>query len=107
MNMPGTVYSCPPSWEKCICHRSSRPGELNTTFITSGGPPLRVPLFMIAPRGRGAWIIPAGVSVHDRDARTGRMDHHFRVRGVHPVVQAKEEVDGPEGVIRAHQLELL
>src|SRR5262245_15445909 len=26
MNIPGTVYSCPLSWEKWICQRSSRPG---------------------------------------------------------------------------------
>src|SRR5262245_25072392 len=52
MNIPGTVYSWPLSCEKCICHKSSSPGDENTTFITSGGPPFRVPLFMIATRGR-------------------------------------------------------
>ena len=54
MNMPGTVYSWPLSSEKCICQRSSRPGDECSTFIASGWPPLRVPLFMIATRGRSA-----------------------------------------------------
>ena len=36
MNMPGTVYSCPLSWEKWICQRSSRPGEVWMIFIGSG-----------------------------------------------------------------------
>jgi len=55
MNKPGTVYSCPLSCEKWICHRSSRPGDEKIVFITSGCPPLRVPSFMIATRGRSAW----------------------------------------------------
>ena len=55
MNNPGTVYSCPLSCEKWICHRSSRPGEEYSVFITSGCPPLRVPLFMMATRGPSAW----------------------------------------------------
>jgi len=40
------VYSC-PLVPKCICQRSSRPGdECNGSIITSsGGPQLRVPLF--------------------------------------------------------------
>ena len=54
MNMPGTVYSCPLNCEKCICQRSSRPGEENSTFIASGWPPLRVPLFITATRGCSA-----------------------------------------------------
>ena len=54
MNIPGTVYSCPLSCEKCICQRSSSPGDACTVFITSGSPPLRVPLFMMATRGRMA-----------------------------------------------------
>src|SRR6476660_6797617 len=54
MNMPGTVYSCPLSCEKCICQTFSRPGDACNVFITSGCPPLRVPLFMIATRGRRA-----------------------------------------------------
>src|SRR5215831_19778904 len=27
INIPATVYSCPLSWEKCSCHRSSSPGD--------------------------------------------------------------------------------
>src|SRR5512145_1993899 len=54
MNMPGTVYSWPLSSEKWICHRSSSPGEEKIVFITSGSPPLRVPLFMMMTRGRTA-----------------------------------------------------
>jgi hypothetical protein len=33
---------------------SSRPGDVNKTFIASGCPPLRVPLFMTATRGASA-----------------------------------------------------
>src|SRR4029079_3088175 len=54
MNMPGAVYSCPPSSEKCTCQRSSRPGDENTVFIVGGCPPLRMPLFMMMTRGRNA-----------------------------------------------------
>src|SRR6185503_3164143 len=57
MNMPGRVYSCPLSWEKWICHRSSRPGEELSVIIVVGSPPLRVPLLMIATRGRSACTI--------------------------------------------------
>ena len=54
MNMPGAVYTCPPSSEKCTCQRSSRPGDENTVFIVGGCPPLRMPLFMMMTRGRNA-----------------------------------------------------
>src|SRR6185503_239289 len=63
MNSPGAVYSCPLNSEKCICHTSSRPGEEYNVFITPGGPPLRVPLFMIATRGRSAWTITSEFDV--------------------------------------------
>jgi len=56
MNIPGTVYSWPLSWEKCICHKSSRPGEECSTCIESASPPLRVPLFMMPTRGWVAWL---------------------------------------------------
>ncbi len=52
MKSPGTVYSCPLSIEKCSCQRSSSPGDEWMILIASGCPPLRVPLFMIATRGR-------------------------------------------------------
>ena len=51
INIPGTVYSCPLSCEKCSCQMSSSPGEEKRTFIESGCPPLRVQLLMIAARG--------------------------------------------------------
>src|SRR5258705_343849 len=63
MNTPGTVYSWPPSSEKWICHRFSRPGDDKSTFITSGWPPLRVPLLMMATRGRTACIITSELEV--------------------------------------------
>ena len=44
MNIPGPVFSCPLKVEKCICQRSSRPGEECTASITFGSPPFRVPL---------------------------------------------------------------
>src|SRR5215467_8892335 len=57
MNIPGTVYSWPPSNEKWICHRLSRHGDDNRTLITTCWPPLRVPLLIMATRGRTACIM--------------------------------------------------
>ena len=51
MNMPGTVYSCPLSCEKCNCQTPSRRGAENSTFMASGCPPFREPLLTTATRG--------------------------------------------------------
>src|SRR5215475_7256724 len=63
MNMPGTVYSWPPSSEKWICHRFSRPGDDRIIRITSGWAPLRVPLLTMATRGRTACMMTSEVDV--------------------------------------------
>ena len=88
MNIPGTVYSWPLSSEKCICHRSSRPGDEWTVFIASGWPPLRVPLFMMATRGCSACTSTWNSSSPARDA-------------------TREDIHRADAVVRAHQLEFL
>ena len=89
MNMPGTVYSCPLSCEKCSCQKSSRPGDECRIRIASGCPPLRVPLLMIA------------------DARRERVHEHLGVRDRLSVVRDDEQIDGADRIGRAHQVELL
>ena len=60
MNIPGTVYSCPLRSEKCICQRSSRPGdECNDLHH------LRLAAF-------------ARAVVHDRHAGVKGVDQHLR-----------------------------
>jgi hypothetical protein len=85
MNIPGTVYSF-------------QLGEAHLPRVFQAGRAMD-------HHHRAGFTAFARAVVHNANTGTGGVNHDLRIRGVLPMMQPQEQVDGTNAIIRAHQLE--
>ena len=89
MKTPALFCSTPAPYPQCSCQMSSSPGDVRIVGIVCVPAPLRVPFCITATRG----CRPC--------TSTGE------TRRIGAVMRNQIQIDRPERVVRAHQLELL